>query len=202
MNKPSTCQKCGAEIRWTITEARKRQAVNAAPDPRGTRAVSRDGRGTWLSRTPTAELPLCGWERLHTPHAATCRPEPEEPLTRCLGLLTLADDGDQEVGPAGKSPQASASAPFGRRPGASRRALGELGPRAAHVPANELPQDCAPGATALGMLGPRRTEERVPLVLGCPELALRVVVGVHLWGLGRHGVEGRAGGHKDQAIAA
>lgn len=101
MKKPSTCQKCGAEIRWTITEASKRQAVNAAPDPQGTRAVSRDGRGTWLSRTPTAELPLCGWERLHVPHAATCQPEPEEPLTRCLGLLTLAHDAE----PDGTAPE-------------------------------------------------------------------------------------------------
>lgn len=97
MNRPATCRACGAAIRWTITEAGKRQAVDATPNPLGTRAVARDGRGTWLSRTPTAELPLCGWERLHIPHAATCRPEPEEPMTRCLGLLTLVDDQGEET---------------------------------------------------------------------------------------------------------
>ncbi|MFE7928360.1 hypothetical protein ACFU6S_06400 [Streptomyces sp. NPDC057456] len=92
MGKPSHCHGCGAAIRWTITEAGKRQAVNAVPDPQGTRAVARDGRGTWLSRTPTDELPLCGWERLHMPHAATCQPPEPEPMTRCLGLLTLVDE--------------------------------------------------------------------------------------------------------------
>jgi hypothetical protein len=98
MNRPDTCRACGAPIRWTVTEAGRRQPVDAAPHPEGTRAVSRDGRGTWLSRTPTAELPLRGWERLHVAHAANCRAEPEEPLTRCLGLLTLVDDQDEEAG--------------------------------------------------------------------------------------------------------
>ncbi|MBK3625471.1 hypothetical protein JHN59_11555 [Streptomyces sp. MBT49] len=98
MGRPSHCNVCGAAIRWTITEAGKRQAVNAAPDAKGTRAVARDGRGTWLSRTPTDELPLCGWERLHMPHAATCRPPEPEPMTRCLGLLNLAEAREQQDG--------------------------------------------------------------------------------------------------------
>ncbi|MER7835287.1 hypothetical protein ABTY98_05090 [Streptomyces sp. NPDC096040] len=91
MPRPSTCPTCGAEIRWTVTEARKRLAVDAAPNLAGNTAVSRDGRGTWLSRRPTEELPLAPYEKLHMPHVATCkgRQAAEEPLTRCLGVIRL-----------------------------------------------------------------------------------------------------------------
>lgn len=88
MPRPSYCPACGAPIRWTVTEGRKRLAVDAAPNPAGNTAVSRDGRGTWLSRRPTAELPLAPYEKLHMPHVATC--EPDEPeRTVCLGLIDL-----------------------------------------------------------------------------------------------------------------
>ncbi|MEU0950661.1 hypothetical protein ABZ379_49860 [Streptomyces canus] len=92
--RPSYCTACGAEIRWTVTEARKRLAVDVKPDPKeGNTAVSRDGRGTWLSRRPTEELPLAPYEKLHKPHVATCsaRQAVEEPLTRCLGVIRLDD---------------------------------------------------------------------------------------------------------------
>ncbi|MFJ4627103.1 hypothetical protein [Streptomyces sp. NPDC088847] len=95
MPAPSYCRVCGAAIRWTITEARKRLAVDAAPDPSGNTAVSRDGRGTWLSRRPTGDLPVAPYERLHTPHVATCLP-PEPEQTRCLGLINLSEVREQE----------------------------------------------------------------------------------------------------------
>jgi len=91
MPRPSHCAACGAAIRWTITEAGKRLAVDVAPHPEGNTAVARDGRGTWLSRRPTDELPLTGWERLHRPHVATCEAEELEPRTRCLGLLDISE---------------------------------------------------------------------------------------------------------------
>ncbi|MFJ4469510.1 hypothetical protein ACIP2X_18730 [Streptomyces sp. NPDC089424] len=91
MPRPSHCPACGAAIRWTVTEARNRLAVDVAPDPAGNTAVSRDGRGTYLSRRPTEELPLAPYEKLHKPHVATCRGREEEPLTRCLGVIRLGD---------------------------------------------------------------------------------------------------------------
>ncbi|MFE3033082.1 hypothetical protein ACFXKY_15730 [Streptomyces canus] len=88
MLNASRCHICGAPIRWTITEGRKRLAVDVEPHPDGNTAVSRDGRGTWLSRRPTEELPLAPYEKLHQPHVATCEGRPDdEPMTRCLGLI-------------------------------------------------------------------------------------------------------------------
>lgn len=99
MPKPSYCRICGAAIRWTVTEARKRLAVDVAPDPGGNTAVSRDGRGVWLSRRPTEELPVAPYERLHKPHVATCQPpEPEPELTRCLGLINVTAEREQRDG--------------------------------------------------------------------------------------------------------
>ncbi|MEU1180579.1 hypothetical protein ABZ464_23555 [Streptomyces sp. NPDC005820] len=90
MPSPSYCGVCGAAIRWTLTEGRKRLAVDAAPHPDGNTAVSRDGRGTWLSRRPTEELPAAPYEKLHKPHVATCKgQQSDEPMTRCLGIIRL-----------------------------------------------------------------------------------------------------------------
>ncbi|MGW3445615.1 hypothetical protein [Streptomyces sp. NPDC001076] len=90
MPTPSHCGLCGAAIRWTITEGRKRLAVDAEPHPDGNTAVSRDGRGTWLSRWPTEELPAAPYEKLHKPHVATCEgQQSDEPMTRCLGIIRL-----------------------------------------------------------------------------------------------------------------
>jgi hypothetical protein len=94
MPRPATCHLCGAAIWWTVTEGRKRLAVDARPNPAGNTAVSRDGRGVWLSRRPTEELPLAPYEKLHMPHPATCKGRQQvldEPVTRCLGLLRLED---------------------------------------------------------------------------------------------------------------
>ncbi|MGW7196617.1 hypothetical protein [Streptomyces chryseus] len=66
------CPSCRRPIRWTITQAGKRLAVDPTPDPDGNTAVRRDGTGTYLSRRPSTELPLMGYERLHKPHVATC----------------------------------------------------------------------------------------------------------------------------------
>lgn len=89
------CRVCGAPVRWTVTEGRKRLAVDAEPHPDGNTAVSRDGRGTWLSRRPTRELPVAPYEKLHRPHVATCpgRPDDEPPMTRCLGVIRVDEHG-------------------------------------------------------------------------------------------------------------
>ncbi|MEU2265021.1 hypothetical protein ABZ568_00905 [Streptomyces olindensis] len=92
MRSPSHCQACRAPIRWTVTDRGKRLAVDAEPHPDGNTAVYRDGRGTWLSRRPTTELPIAPWEKLHKPHVATCAArQDDEPMTRCLGIIRLDD---------------------------------------------------------------------------------------------------------------
>ncbi|MGW7710907.1 hypothetical protein [Streptomyces sp. NPDC054771] len=87
----AVCPVCGQDVVWTITEAGKRLAVDAVPDPVGNAAVYRDGTGTYRSRRPSEELPLMGWERLHVPHVASCG-VPD--ATRCLGLLGPVDLGE------------------------------------------------------------------------------------------------------------
>jgi hypothetical protein len=90
MPSPSYCGVCGTAIRWTLTEGRKRLAVDAEPHADGNTAVSRDGRGTWLSRRPTEELPLAPYEKLHKPHVATCEGQQiGDQMTRCLGVIRL-----------------------------------------------------------------------------------------------------------------
>lgn len=104
MPGPSHCGLCGAAIRWTITEGRKRLAVDAEPHPDGNTAVSRDGRGTWLSRRPTEELPLAPYEKLHKPHVATCQGrQSDEPMTRCLGIIRLDEHLNDAVGDADRA---------------------------------------------------------------------------------------------------
>lgn len=70
----ATCGHCGATIRWTRTDAGNLSAMNAVRDPEGNTAVFRDALGVWRSRRPTDELPITPWEKLYTPHAATCTP--------------------------------------------------------------------------------------------------------------------------------
>lgn len=76
----AACRDCGKPIRWTVTVAGKRLAVNPIPDEDGNTAVYRDGTGRWLSRRPSDELPITGWERLHMPHVATCTAQQQLPL--------------------------------------------------------------------------------------------------------------------------
>ncbi|WP_432041456.1 hypothetical protein [Streptomyces cadmiisoli] len=85
----ATCHDCRRPVLWTTTEAGKRLAVDPTPDPKGNAAVWRDGTGTLRSRRPTDELPLCGWERLHLPHVATC-PTRVQQLALPAGVTSLA----------------------------------------------------------------------------------------------------------------
>lgn len=50
----------------------RRQPLDRTPSPDGTVAVYRDGTGTRRARTVTEAEPVLGYERLHTPHPATC----------------------------------------------------------------------------------------------------------------------------------
>ncbi|GAA3144666.1 hypothetical protein GCM10010466_39710 [Planomonospora alba] len=85
---------CGAAIRWTITEAGKKQAVDADPIPdshphthKATRAVHCDVHGRLRSRTITTARPLAAGEARMMAHAATCTgtrttPPPRRPRAR------------------------------------------------------------------------------------------------------------------------
>ncbi|NML55689.1 hypothetical protein HHL19_36280 [Streptomyces sp. R302] len=78
------CPSCGAPIRWAVTAAGRRQAVNADPDPTGNTAVYTDGTGRLRVRTLTTERPsLEGAEWQAMPHVATCpRPQPRRTAPR------------------------------------------------------------------------------------------------------------------------
>ncbi|GGK90474.1 hypothetical protein Ppa06_57870 [Planomonospora parontospora subsp. parontospora] len=90
--------RCGAAIRWTITEAGKKQAVDAEPitnnhphASKATRAVHCDVHGHLRSRTITTARPLVAGEARMMAHAITCtgtrttppprRPAPARPRT-------------------------------------------------------------------------------------------------------------------------
>ena len=81
----STCRACGQTVRWSQTEARKRQPLNPEPDPAGSVVARLGANATWHSRVPTTELPQASFERRFMPHAATCAAtravQPELPLT-------------------------------------------------------------------------------------------------------------------------
>ncbi|MFS4107506.1 hypothetical protein [Streptomyces sp. PD-S100-1] len=98
MTRHAICADCHRPIIWTITEARKRLAVDPDPDPAGNTAIHRDGTGAWRSRRPTAELPINGWERLHKPHVATC-PARAEQLTLPVGVTSLATHRRKKANP-------------------------------------------------------------------------------------------------------
>ncbi|TLQ45786.1 hypothetical protein [Streptomyces marianii] len=74
----TTCDSCGSRIRWTVTAAGKRLAVDADPAEDGNTAVYRDGTGRLRSRGLSSERPtLEHAEWLAKPHVATCaRPRP------------------------------------------------------------------------------------------------------------------------------
>ena len=87
-----TCQHCHQPVRWTITAARKRQALNPEPDNEGNVVAYRDGLGTWRSRVPSADLPQASHERRYMPHAATCLQQPRTVTQSRLpdGVVSLA----------------------------------------------------------------------------------------------------------------
>ncbi len=66
------CAQCREPVRWTVTAARKRLAVNPDPDATGNTVAYLDGLGTWRSRRPTDDLPQESYEQRFTPHIATC----------------------------------------------------------------------------------------------------------------------------------
>lgn len=72
------CPSCGEPIRWAVTAAGRRQALNATPDEAGNAAAYTDGTGRLRVRTLTSERPAmehAEWRAM--PHAATCtRPRP------------------------------------------------------------------------------------------------------------------------------
>ncbi len=71
------CTSCGQRIRWTVTAAGRRQAVNAAPNPLGNLAIYRDSVGTLRSRGLNSERPnVESYEWQGMPHAATCTAPP------------------------------------------------------------------------------------------------------------------------------
>lgn len=78
------CPTCAARIRWTVTAAARRLAVNADPDPTGNQAVHRDAVGRLRSRGLSTDRPtLEGAEWRAMPHAATCAaPRPRTPRVR------------------------------------------------------------------------------------------------------------------------
>ncbi|WP_051943866.1 hypothetical protein [Streptacidiphilus rugosus] len=67
------CGQCGQQIRWSLTEAGKRQPLDPEPNSEGNTVARLSSTRTWLSRVPTAELPQMSYERRFMPHAATCR---------------------------------------------------------------------------------------------------------------------------------
>ncbi|MFE5675079.1 hypothetical protein ACFQ7B_07685 [Streptomyces erythrochromogenes] len=73
----ASCGSCAAAIRWTVTVAGRRLAVNADPNTLGNVAVYRDGVGTLRSRSLSADRPdVETYERRYMPHVATCTAPP------------------------------------------------------------------------------------------------------------------------------
>ena len=77
------CESCGARIRWTVTAAQKRLAVDADPADDGNTAVHTDGTGRVRSRGLSKERPtLEHHEWLAKPHFATCKNPPARRSSR------------------------------------------------------------------------------------------------------------------------
>lgn len=78
----SVCAHCGRQIRWSITEAGKRQPLDPEPNDEGNTVARLTSTRTWVSRVPTAEWPQQSFERRFMPHAASCpaRKAVQQPL--------------------------------------------------------------------------------------------------------------------------
>ncbi|MFE6379207.1 hypothetical protein [Streptomyces roseolus] len=78
------CLSCGTPVRWAVTAAGRRQAVNPDPDPSGNLGVYTDGTGRLRVRVLTTERPTlehAEWQAM--PHAATCaHPQPRRTAPR------------------------------------------------------------------------------------------------------------------------
>ncbi len=86
------CVQCRQPVRWTVTAARKRLAVNPEADPTGNTVAYLDGHSVWRSRRPTADLPQETYEHRFTPHVATCLYGPQQLPEHRLpdGVVSLA----------------------------------------------------------------------------------------------------------------
>lgn len=75
------CERCRAQIVWTITAKGQRMAINAKPDDTGNQAVYADGVGRLRSRGLSTDRPtLEGAEWRGMPHVVTCIvPAPRRP---------------------------------------------------------------------------------------------------------------------------
>lgn len=87
------CRACGQPVLIATTAAGRRQPLDPNPDPSGNTAVYRDAAGTWRARVPTSALPAHPWEKLHTPHPATCSGPPAPAAAPVLpdGVASLAE---------------------------------------------------------------------------------------------------------------
>lgn len=84
---------CRQDVLVTWTERGRRLAVNPGPDPKGNTAVTRDGPGTWRSRSlgGNGAMQLLAYEDIFMPHIATspaCHPAP--PASHLPGLSRFA----------------------------------------------------------------------------------------------------------------
>lgn len=87
------CRTCRRPILIAVTAAGRMQPLNPDPDPAGNVALYRDASGTWRARVPNAELPALPYERVHMPHAATCKGAPTraQPAALPAGVVSLAE---------------------------------------------------------------------------------------------------------------
>lgn len=77
------CAVCLGRIRWAITAHGRRQAVDAAPDPKGNLGAYTDGTGTLKVRVLSgdrARLEGAEWQAM--PHAASCTGARRRPSSR------------------------------------------------------------------------------------------------------------------------
>jgi hypothetical protein len=69
------CLRCQKTVLWAKTERGKWMALDPEPDPKGNQAAWKDSDGTWKTRQIGKDNPPWGFEKVHMPHVATCKPE-------------------------------------------------------------------------------------------------------------------------------
>ena len=85
LSKPVPCRRCQKPVLPARTERGKWIALDPKPDPKGNQAAWEDSDGTWKTRqlSPASDPPW-GFEKVHMPHVATCKPQeavvPARPL--------------------------------------------------------------------------------------------------------------------------
>ncbi len=105
------CRDCGQPVRWSQTEAGRRQALNPEPDEDGNTVARLGALAQWYSRVPTPDRPQAAFERRFMPHAATCSarkaaqlalPLQNPPQALPAGVASL--DAHRRTRPARKDP--------------------------------------------------------------------------------------------------